>query len=66
LEGTNNDHLVQLPDTFRAEQRSNRVTEGIAQRAPGHGQAGGTNRLSGSLSQRPAALSVQKRILVPS
>jgi len=40
--------------------------DGIAQRAPGHGQAGGTDRLSGSLFQHPATLSVHKRILVPS
>jgi len=40
--------------------------EGIAQRPLGHGQAGGTDHLSGSLFQRPATLSVKKRILVPS
>jgi len=36
VEGTYNDHLVQLPDHFRYDQKSKHVVKGIVQMPPRH------------------------------
>jgi len=46
LEGTYNNHLVQLPDDFIADQKLKDVIKGIAQMPLEHRQAWGINHLS--------------------
>jgi len=46
LEGTHSDHLVQLPDHFRADEKSKHVIEGIVQMRLKCGQAWVIDRLS--------------------
>jgi len=46
LKGTSRDHLVQLPDHFRAKQILKYVIEGIVQIPLEHGQALGINHLT--------------------
>ena len=46
LEGTYNDHLVQLPDQFRADQKLKYIIKGMVQMSLKHWQAWGINHLS--------------------
>lgn len=46
LERTYNDHLVQLPNQFRADQKLKVVANGIFQKLLEHWQAGGISHLS--------------------
>jgi len=46
LEGTYNDHLVELPDHFRADQKLKHVIKGIGQMLLKHWQAWDIDHLS--------------------
>jgi len=46
MERTFNDHLVQLPDQFRADQKLKYVVKGIVQTSLKHRQAQGIDHLS--------------------
>jgi len=46
MEETHNDHLVQLPDHFKADRKFKHVIKGIFRRALKHWQAWGIDHLS--------------------